>query len=249
MQGKELAGQERAAGARGFARGFFDDSHIEHINHLIEGQQRCFTVFTNFARPESKLHWQKKQSDIELADIDQLRVRITQRWAGDLKTLSDPQLADRWFVLTTRRIDAMKAVEEELAQDLRSLCQSRLQAASDRLAHHQSLLKVLEQKSEPPLMSPLNPALALLEHAEGRNLIELLQLQAQRLQQMSDELDAAKTALEDRKLIERAKSLLMTNRSLSEQQAHRLLRQMAMNQSRRLSEIARSVIEMADVWR
>jgi len=51
MQGKELAGQERAAGASGFARGYFDDGHIEHINHLMDGQQRCLEVFENFCRP------------------------------------------------------------------------------------------------------------------------------------------------------------------------------------------------------
>jgi AmiR/NasT family two-component response regulator len=89
---------------------------------------------------------------------------------------------------------------------------------------------------------------AVADRSDSRSLLELLQFQAQRLQQMSEELNAAKTALDERKLIERAKLLLMKHRSLSEEQAHRLLRQMAMNQSRRLAEIARSVLEMADVW-
>ena len=83
---------------------------------------------------------------------------------------------------------------------------------------------------------------------ESRPVMELLQFQAQRLQQMSEELNAARTALEERKLIERAKHLIMKHRGLSEEDAHRLLRKMAMNQSRRLVEIARSVIELAGVW-
>lgn len=273
MQGKELAGQERAAGASGFARGYFDDAHIEHINHLIEGQHRCLEVFSSFAGAECGQKWTQHQQHIPLADIDQLRVQMTQKRAGDSRPgvnghvgiQADPELANRWFLLTTTRIDAMKEVEEDLAQHLRELCETRLRAAQERLAHHESLIKVLEQESELPLLSPmrLSPMQqgqdkagttgiqhqALAELTDGRSLMELLQFQAQRLQQMSEELNAAKTALEERKLIERAKLLLMKHRSLSEEQAHRLLRQMAMNQSRRLAEIARSVIEMADVWR
>lgn len=258
MQGKELAGQERAAGASGFARGFFDDSHIEHINHLIEGQQRCLEVFASFAGNECAQHWTDYQQHIPLADIEQLRVQMTQKRAGDSRAgadgrsgiKTDPDLANRWFLVATARIDAMKEVEEGLAKHLRMLCETRLQAAQQRLAHHESLLKLLEQENEPPLLSPISRSQShvLAERADGRSLMELLQFQAQRLQQMSEELNAARNALDERKLIERAKLLLMKHRSLSEEQAHRLLRQMAMNQSRRLAEIARSVIEMADVW-
>jgi hypothetical protein len=264
MQGKELAGQERAAGASGFARGYFDDGHIEHINHLIDGQQRCLEVFESFAGAECAQRWADYQTHIPLPDIDQLRVQMTQKRAGDSRPdasgrtgiKADPELANRWFLLTTTRIDAMKEVEEGLAQHLRILCEARLQAAQERLTHHESLIKLLEQDNEMPLLSPMRLSTApqgsavhaVADRPDGRSLMELLQFQAQRLQQMSEELNAAKTALDERKLIERAKLLLMKHRSLSEEQAHRLLRQMAMNQSRRLAEIARSVLEMADVW-
>ena len=47
---------------------------------------------------------------------------------------------------------------------------------------------------------------------------------------MQSELDEARTALADRKIIDRAKSILMNQRSLSEQDAYALLRSSAMNQ-------------------
>ncbi len=62
------------------------------------------------------------------------------------------------------------------------------------------------------------------------------------LNRLRDELDRAKQALEDRKVIDKAKGILMKNRSLSEEDAYALLRSTAMKESRRVAEVARSLI-------
>jgi response regulator NasT len=62
---------------------------------------------------------------------------------------------------------------------------------------------------------------------------------------MARELDEARTELESRKLIDRAKGILMMTRGLSEPQAYALLRKTAMNQNRKISEIAESLITAA----
>jgi len=59
------------------------------------------------------------------------------------------------------------------------------------------------------------------------------------------ELDAAKGALADRTTIDRAKAILMRTRKLSEEQAYALLRRSAMNSSRRIVDIAESVVVAA----
>ncbi|MRG66990.1 ANTAR domain-containing protein [Rhizobium pusense] len=56
------------------------------------------------------------------------------------------------------------------------------------------------------------------------------------------ELADAKSALEERKVIERAKGILMKMRGLSEEEAFALLRQTAMNEKKKISEIAQSVV-------
>ena len=56
------------------------------------------------------------------------------------------------------------------------------------------------------------------------------------------ERDDAVTALADRKTIDKAKTLLMQGRGLSEPDAHALLRSTAMNQSRRIVEVAEALI-------
>jgi len=78
-------------------------------------------------------------------------------------------------------------------------------------------------------------------------MLDLVQDQARRLQAMEDELETVRSSLHERKLIERAKGLLMAHRQLSEEAAHKTMRQMAMSQNRRLVEVAEAVLAMADV--
>ena len=61
------------------------------------------------------------------------------------------------------------------------------------------------------------------------------------------ELDRAKTALEDRKIIDRAKGILMKAKNLSEEQAYALMRKTAMNENKKISDIAQSVVTAADL--
>jgi response regulator NasT len=59
------------------------------------------------------------------------------------------------------------------------------------------------------------------------------------------ELVEARSELADRKLIDRAKGILMRSRNLSEEEAYALLRQAAMNEKRRIAEIAQSLVTAA----
>jgi response regulator NasT len=65
-----------------------------------------------------------------------------------------------------------------------------------------------------------------------------------RLQQ---ELADAKSALEERKIIDRAKGILMKSRKLTEDEAYALLRQTAMNEKKKLADIAQSVVMAAAI--
>ncbi|MCC0007545.1 MAG: ANTAR domain-containing protein [Hyphomicrobiaceae bacterium] len=62
------------------------------------------------------------------------------------------------------------------------------------------------------------------------------------IERMRQEIDAAKTELSERKQIDRAKGLLMRTRGLSEEEAYQLLRKTAMNQGRRIAQVAESLI-------
>jgi len=59
---------------------------------------------------------------------------------------------------------------------------------------------------------------------------------------MQSELLEAKTALAERKTIDRAKAILIESRGLAEAEAYALLRTTAMNQGRRIAEVAEALI-------
>ena len=59
---------------------------------------------------------------------------------------------------------------------------------------------------------------------------------------MQTELDEARSALSERKTIDRAKAILMSSRNLPEAEAYALLRTTAMNQGRRIVEVAEALI-------
>lgn len=62
---------------------------------------------------------------------------------------------------------------------------------------------------------------------------------------MERELEEARTELESRKTVERAKGILMKSRGLSEQEAYALLRKTAMNQNRKIGDVAQSLVTAA----
>lgn len=62
---------------------------------------------------------------------------------------------------------------------------------------------------------------------------------------MARDLEEARTELENRKLIDRAKGILMKSRGLSEPDAYKLLRRTAMNQNRKITDVAQSLIMAA----
>src|SRR5467141_3076108 len=59
---------------------------------------------------------------------------------------------------------------------------------------------------------------------------------------LQSELEQTKSALAERKVIDRAKGILMTVKNLSEDAAYALLRRTAMNENRKIAEVAQSVV-------
>jgi response regulator NasT len=64
---------------------------------------------------------------------------------------------------------------------------------------------------------------------------------------LRDELQTAQERLAERKLIERAKGLLMQQKRVSEAEAFRLMRKLAMDRNRKLLEIAQQIIDVSEL--
>jgi response regulator NasT len=64
---------------------------------------------------------------------------------------------------------------------------------------------------------------------------------------LSRELEEARTALGDRKTVDKAKAILIETRGLSEADAYALLRRTAMNQNRKISDVAQGLVMAAEM--
>jgi response regulator NasT len=73
-------------------------------------------------------------------------------------------------------------------------------------------------------------------------VVEVAVSRFESFQKITSERDEARTALADRKTIDRAKGLLMQHRKITEDEAYRLMRNAAMQHSQKMSEIASSII-------
>ncbi|MCW5653535.1 nitrate regulatory protein [Hydrogenophaga sp.] len=248
MQGKEFAGQERALGSALFASGRADAAGQQRLLHLIDSQERCLQVFSEFGHPPVAELWAASQAGATLAELERLRrVLCTAAHGSPLNA----QLSQTWFDCCSRRMDRMKGVEDRLALDLLRACEDKIAAATRELESFHALAPRPGRDAD--ALSFFNATGAPDTPAQGyghqleRSILELVQEQARRLQTMGEELDTVRASLNERKVIERAKGLLMAHRQLSEEAAHKTMRQMAMNQNRRLIEVAEAVLAMADV--
>ncbi|MFO7703773.1 MAG: nitrate- and nitrite sensing domain-containing protein [Halopseudomonas sp.] len=253
MQGKELAGQERAAGVAGFTLGYFDAAAQAQLSFLEDAQQRCFEIFHDYAPSGLRQLWARlcaDQSVIELGKLRQIALRSAQQ------APITAALADIWFELASRRMDVMKHIEDQMTEHLHGQCRRKIIQAQADLDNHRALLKRLARLDDDaglPASRVFNlpasdleiPAVDALSGQLNRSMMDVLYTQNQRLQALGVELEEARRALNERKLIDRAKGLLMKQHGLSEDAAYHMLQNAAMQRSQRLAEVAQQLLKQA----
>lgn len=243
MQGKELAGQERAAGAAAFAAGGTGTQSELDLLHLIELQETCFERFEAFCPPALRSTWDAARAAMPLAELERLRRKLLA--AGPGRALPET-LAEPWFACCSARLDHLRVIEDLLAGGLRAACATRIDELQCDPDDPEDLVRALAGQAggatgvaelQFDAREPFGPRLT-------RSIVDVLHAQSCRLQAMSEELAAVRASLDERKLIDRAKGVLMRHHGLSEDAAYRLMRQTAMDQGRRLPDVARAVIEL-----
>jgi response regulator NasT len=82
-----------------------------------------------------------------------------------------------------------------------------------------------------------------------KNILDLCISRFNAFSRLQNELDRTRSALEERKVIDRAKGILMKVKNLSEESAYALLRKTAMNENKKIVEVAQSVITAAELFK
>jgi two-component system, response regulator / RNA-binding antiterminator len=80
-----------------------------------------------------------------------------------------------------------------------------------------------------------------------KSIIDLCISRFNAFAKLQDELERTKTALEERKVIDRAKGILMKAKGLSEEEAYVLMRSTAMREKKKIAEIAQSIITASEL--
>jgi response regulator NasT len=86
-----------------------------------------------------------------------------------------------------------------------------------------------------------------MDSTRVNSIVEVACARFDEFQRLKYELADANLKLTERKLVERAKGLLMKSRNLSEDEAFHALRKLAMSKKVRLGEVAQQVIESAEL--
>lgn len=80
-----------------------------------------------------------------------------------------------------------------------------------------------------------------------KSILDLCVSRFNAFSKLQSELERAKTDLEDRKTLDRAKGILMKSKGLTEDEAYRLMRSAAMREKKKIADIAAAIITAAEL--
>lgn len=260
MQAKEFAGQERAWGAIGFAGSLFDAALHDRLRHLQECQARSLDVFSDYAGAEERSRWHEIESSQCYGDLQRLRQVIAGLEAGQPIAA---EISEVWYQMATECIDRMHSLEDAMAEKLLQVSCARVAQAQAELGQHHARLQEMKTGAWPPapsatlLFDPDVPGLLGNTSASGampplhsqklaQSLYDLIRDQVAHIRRVNDELEETRRALTERKLVERAKGVLMRSFRMSEEQAYRTLQQRAMAMNMKMADVATRILEMGE---
>jgi response regulator NasT len=86
-----------------------------------------------------------------------------------------------------------------------------------------------------------------LKRERVRPILDMTVMRFRAFDKLRAELEETKSALKDRKIIDKAKGILMKTRGIDEDAAYALLRKTAMDQNRRIADVAERLVSAFDL--
>lgn len=238
LQAKEFAGQERAWGVVAFSGKALGSELSERLQVLSQSQQDALEAL-----------WLGLGTEIS----QEFRPRFNQDSQGpylELKKLmfglcqhaqASPKLAELWFDCASQRIDVLQA----LFKPVNAALEQQLDCSKQQYDQKKTNLNQHQINHVAPIANALLRKLpAVLQHPSQASLMHLLHEQSQYISNIEMELGHAKAAVQELKVIQRAKLLLIEQHKLTEQQAHHQLQKLAMDMQQSLAEMATQVVQL-----
>ncbi|MDX3807698.1 MAG: methyl-accepting chemotaxis protein [Bosea sp. (in: a-proteobacteria)] len=115
VEGKELAGQERALGSGGFAAGRFDAGGFRDFVGQAQAQTLLLAQFRSFAEPALVARFDQVADAAVSKEIASMRQQAyASPFGGDISAVTGPA----WLQKATARIDLLKGVEDGASEAL-----------------------------------------------------------------------------------------------------------------------------------
>ncbi|HEY0906098.1 MAG TPA: ANTAR domain-containing protein, partial [Methylophilus sp.] len=161
-----------------------------------------------------------------------------------------------WFERCSQRLADIWQIQCALIADMHQSLNQLVHDAKQDLQDTRQHLQQLQRKPQAGasrdsaffnLSIPVERAYAFFGEATTQpypmeSIITLLQQQSQQIAEIETELSETKKALAERKVIERAKGMLMTSLGLNEVEAYKVMRSTAMEQNRKLVDVAENIL-------
>lgn len=254
VQAKEFAGQERAVGSYLYGSGSISLPEQQKLLELVALQERHFESFLQFSPSRLREAWaHHNAAETQLRHL-KLRTRLSTGQPGQALLSQD---ADIWFEICSQRLTELWQIQCLLIGDLHQTLETVVDEARQELANTRQKVQQLHlnaAQAKPDsaffnLAIPVENAYSFLnppleQTAPLESVISLLQQQSQQIASMEAELAETKKALTERKQIERAKGVLMSTRGLTEVEAYTVMRSTAMEQKRKIIDIAENILTL-----
>ena len=243
LQAKEFAGQERAWGVIAFSGKAHGVALTERLQVLGQSQQDVLATLWLGLGAEISAPFQcqfNHDADLQYHDLKKLMFGLC------LHSQASPALAELWFECASRRIDVLHDLLGPVNTALeQQLVRSKQQYDKEKTNLNQHQLGPATQISTVPV-SPARVSTppALFKHPDQASLIHLLHEQSQYISNIEMELEHARAAVQELKVIQRAKLILIEQHKLTEPQAHHQLQKLAMDRQQSLADIATQVVQM-----
>jgi response regulator NasT len=190
-----------------------------------------------------------------------LRIVVVEKDRARAAEISDALRADGWADVTI--LDDDTTLTRALAEtdpdvvliDLANPRRDSLETLSEASGARQRPVAMFVDSSDPELsVAAVNAGVSayVVDGLSGDRVRPVLETAIARFRMMSrvqSELDAAKKALAERKTIDRAKGLLIQAKGLTEEDAYQLLRKTAMDQGKRVVEVAQALVTASELLR
>lgn len=253
IQGKESAGQERAVGSYVYGLGRIQADKQKKLSDLIDSQEKSFGLFYQFASASLRGDWDRLIGGNAQRNFLRCRHKLISARAD-----SEPsrQLSGEWFDVCSSRLNAIGDIESNLIVEMRETIESLVLEAELDLEQIQIQFKKTKSSKNTDLPNdvlfnkkiPLQSPYYFLGHDTDRSypvesILSVLQQQSEKMVEMDIELSEVKKALTERKVIDQAKGLLMNQLSISEAEAYQHMRSTAMEQNRKISDVAKNILK------